>query len=155
MHLPQQIQKVPSRSGPSSCFARASFLCLKTNVLRDRINGAVTFARTKILPTIASKYDCDFYLYGTDIAVSWFDSWFLWSVLAVSVYSVFIEKWDVLITIIIISSLNLWRLILYPASALRNIFLYFDICGTVHHHSFNKNNQRDAACSIRLYYALW
>ena len=31
----------------------------------------------------------------------------------------------------------------------------FDICGTVHHHSINKNNQRDAACSIRLYYPLW
>ena len=31
----------------------------------------------------------------------------------------------------------------------------FDICGTVHHHSINKNNQRDAACSIRLYYVLW
>ena len=31
----------------------------------------------------------------------------------------------------------------------------FDICGIVHHHSINKNNQRDAACSIRLYYALW
>ena len=31
----------------------------------------------------------------------------------------------------------------------------FYICGTVHHHSINKNNQRDAACSIRLYYALW
>ena len=31
----------------------------------------------------------------------------------------------------------------------------FDICGTVHHHSINKNNQRDAACSLRLYYVLW
>ena len=31
----------------------------------------------------------------------------------------------------------------------------FDICGTVHHHSINKNNQREAACIIRLYYALW
>ena len=31
----------------------------------------------------------------------------------------------------------------------------FDICGTVHHHSINKNNQRDVACSIRLYYVLW
>ena len=30
-----------------------------------------------------------------------------------------------------------------------------DICGTVHHHSINKNNQRDAACSLFLYYVLW
>jgi len=59
VHLPQQIQKVPSSSGPSICFAHAGFLCLKTTVLSDRTNGAVTFARTKILPTIASKYDCD------------------------------------------------------------------------------------------------
>ena len=29
----------------------------------------------------------------------------------------------------------------------------FDICGTVHHHSINKNDQHDAAWSIRLYYA--
>lgn len=74
MHLPQQIQKVSSRSGPSSCFAHAGFLCLKTTVLKDGINGAVTFARTKILPTIASKYDCDIYFYWTDVTVSWFDS---------------------------------------------------------------------------------
>ena len=74
VHVPQQIQKVPSLSGPSSCFAHEGFLCLKTTVLRDRINGAVTFARTKILPTIASKFDCDICLYWTDIAVSWFDS---------------------------------------------------------------------------------
>ena len=33
------------------------------------------------------------------------------------------------------------------------IWSVIDICGTVHHHSINKNNQRDAACSIRLYYA--
>jgi hypothetical protein len=115
---------MPSRYGPSSCFAHADFLCLKTNLLRDRISGAVTFARTKILPTIASKYDCDIYLHWTDIAVSWFDSWFLWSFLAFCVYSVFIEQWDVLIPIIIISSLNLWHLILYPAAALRNTFIY-------------------------------
>ena len=31
----------------------------------------------------------------------------------------------------------------------------FDICGTVHHYSINKNNQFDAARSIRLYYVLW
>jgi hypothetical protein len=93
-------------------------------VFRDRINGAVTFARTKILPTIVSKYDCDIYLYWTDVAVLWFDSWILWSVLAVSVYSVFIEQGDVLLPVIIISSLNLWSLILYTAAALRNTFLY-------------------------------
>ena len=29
----------------------------------------------------------------------------------------------------------------------------FDICGTVHHHSVDKNDQRDATWSIRLFYA--
>lgn len=124
MHLPQQIRKVPSRSGPSSCFAHTGFLCLPTTVLRDRINGVVTFARTKILPTIASKHDCDIKLYWTDIAASWFDSWFLLSVLAASVYSAFSEQWDVLLSIIILSSLNMWSLILYPTAALRNTILY-------------------------------
>jgi hypothetical protein len=68
VHLPQQILNTPTRSGPSICFAHVGFLCLKTTVLRDRINGTVTFVRTKILPTIASKYDCDIYLYLTDIS---------------------------------------------------------------------------------------
>lgn len=54
--------------------------------------GLLTFARTKILPTVASKYDCDICLYWTVIAASLFDSWFLWSVLAVSVYSEIIEQ---------------------------------------------------------------
>jgi len=61
-------------------------------VIRDGINGAVTYARTKILSTIASKYDCDIYFYWNDVTVPWFDSWFLWIVLAIYVYSVFIEK---------------------------------------------------------------
>ena len=36
-----------------------------------------------------------------------------------------------------------------------SIHVQLDICGTVHHHSINKNNQRDAACSLCLYYVLW
>lgn len=41
VHIPQQIQKVPPRSGPSTCFAQVGFLCLKTTELTDRVNGAV------------------------------------------------------------------------------------------------------------------
>jgi hypothetical protein len=63
VHLPQQTLKLSTRSGPSSCFAHVDFLYLKTTMLRDRINGTVTFVRTKILPTITSKYDCDIHLY--------------------------------------------------------------------------------------------
>ena len=36
---------------------------------------------------------------------------------------------------------------------LKDKIVFFYICRTVHHHSINKNDQRDAACSIRLYYA--
>ena len=55
---------------------------------------------------------------------------------------------------VIVCNLLLWNLVrmLHNRQPLQH---YFDICGTVHHHSINKNNQRDAACSSRLYYALW
>ena len=39
-----------------------------------------------------------------------------------------------------------------PAARMDDV-KHFDICGTVHHHSINKNHQRDAAWSIRHYYA--
>ena len=36
---------------------------------------------------------------------------------------------------------------------IKKLNLIFDICGTVHHHLIDKDNQRDAACSVCLYYA--
>ena len=41
-----------------------------------------------------------------------------------------------------------------PIMIIKRIY-EIDICGTVHHHSINKNNQRDAVCSLCLYYVLW
>ena len=41
----------------------------------------------------------------------------------------------------------------YRITPLSNIPIKFDICGTVHHHLINKDDQRDAACSICTYYA--
>ena len=47
----------------------------------------------------------------------------------------------------------LWQCLLWEYLLTDKNTYIFDICRTVHHHSINKNDQRDAAWSIRLHYA--